>query len=144
MSTTATTTTCSEFYCVNLPLACVVICQFRSKKYVGAEKMISEWELATLAFIIWWKQHNIAAEQHNFALILSLCLVGQHILSQTHCPGCVIVLLWPMLFGGPFDRHDFRIAFPNWQAVQLGIRQSTDLLGKFPVLASHGSQVTER
>ena len=57
VSTTATTTTCAEFYCVNLPLACVILCQFRSKKYVGAEKIISESELATLSFIIWWKQH---------------------------------------------------------------------------------------
>ena len=84
MSTTSTTTTCAEFYCVNLPLACVVICQLRSKNYVGAEKLISESELATLSFIIWGKQHNIVAEQHNFAFILSRSLVGQHILSRTN------------------------------------------------------------
>ena len=84
VSTTSTTTACAEFYCVNLPLACVILCQFRSKKYVGAEKIISESELATLSFIIWWKQHNIAAEQHNFAFKLLRWLVGQHILSRTH------------------------------------------------------------
>ena len=46
------TTTCAEFYCVNLILACVVLCQFRSKKYVGVEKIKSESELASLLFII--------------------------------------------------------------------------------------------
>ena len=54
---------------------------------------------------------------------------------DTHCPGCVILVFLPVWFGGPFDRHDFGIAFPNWQAVHLGILQSTNLLCKYPVLA---------
>ena len=37
-TTTYTTTTCAEFNCVNLSLACVVLCQFSSKKYIGVEK----------------------------------------------------------------------------------------------------------